>query len=241
MARRGLLFAMALAHPAPASSSASFPALHSDAARPGTSTLKGQAGQPAGATVGAARFRTSLVTAQIALSMALLVAAGLFVKSLLNVSRVGSRRRGGRRRDLLGLSPELKRLHAGAQSRAPFERIEDDASGAARREERVSAAMVPLLAGSNWGSDVSVEGFEPGPDTDRERAVQRGGRRATSARSGCRSLAGREFTSVRHGRRADGSPSSTRRSRVSSTWGAMPWATGSAHGQRARPTSRSSA
>src|SRR5262249_15982205 len=36
----------------------------------------------------AARFRASLVTAQIALSMALLIAAGLFVKSLRNVSRV---------------------------------------------------------------------------------------------------------------------------------------------------------
>ena len=36
----------------------------------------------------AARFRTALVTAQIALSMALLVSAGLFVKSLGNVSSV---------------------------------------------------------------------------------------------------------------------------------------------------------
>ena len=37
---------------------------------------------------GAARFRSSLVTAQIALSMALLISAGLFIKSLRNVSRV---------------------------------------------------------------------------------------------------------------------------------------------------------
>src|SRR5512146_710512 len=37
---------------------------------------------------GAARFRTGLVTAQIALSMTLLIAAGLFIKSLRNVSRV---------------------------------------------------------------------------------------------------------------------------------------------------------
>jgi len=39
-------------------------------------------------TRAAARFRTSLVTAQIALSMTLLIAAGLFLKSLANVSRV---------------------------------------------------------------------------------------------------------------------------------------------------------
>jgi predicted permease len=52
-----------------------FPALHST--RPDLiSSLKGQAGQPSGAR-SAARFRTSLATLQIALSMALLVAAGL--------------------------------------------------------------------------------------------------------------------------------------------------------------------
>jgi hypothetical protein len=37
---------------------------------------------------GAARFRAGLVTAQIALSMALLISAGLFLRSLVNVSRV---------------------------------------------------------------------------------------------------------------------------------------------------------
>ena len=52
-----------------------FPALNSTRAEL-VSTLKGQAGQPSGARA-AARFRTALVTAQIALSMALLVAAGL--------------------------------------------------------------------------------------------------------------------------------------------------------------------
>ena len=36
----------------------------------------------------ATRFRATLVTVQIALSMALLVSAGLFLKSLMNVSRV---------------------------------------------------------------------------------------------------------------------------------------------------------
>jgi hypothetical protein len=59
-----------------------FPALHST--RPDlVSALKGQSGQPSGAR-SAVRFRTSLATAQIALSMALLVSAGLFTKSLFN-------------------------------------------------------------------------------------------------------------------------------------------------------------
>jgi predicted permease len=43
---------------------------------------------------------------------------------------------------------------------------------ASRRSSRrfpvtgVTASLVPLLSGSNWGSDVSVEGFERGPDVD---------------------------------------------------------------------------
>ena len=81
-----------------------FPALHST--RPDLlPTLKGQSGQPSGAK-GAARFRTSLATFQIAISMTLLIAAGLFVKSLAKVSRVEL----GLKTDNIvtfGVSPEL--------------------------------------------------------------------------------------------------------------------------------------
>ncbi len=63
-----------------------FPALHSTRADLVT-TIRANAGQISGARA-AARFRATLVTAQIALSMALLISAGLFMKSLLNVSRV---------------------------------------------------------------------------------------------------------------------------------------------------------
>jgi hypothetical protein len=63
-----------------------FPALHSTRADL-ISGIKANASQPAGARA-ANRFRASLVTVQVALSMALLVSAGLFIKSLRNVSRV---------------------------------------------------------------------------------------------------------------------------------------------------------
>ena len=63
-----------------------FPALHST--RPNlASTLKGVSGQPAGAR-SAALFRKILVALQVTLSMLLLAVAGLFLKSLVNVSRV---------------------------------------------------------------------------------------------------------------------------------------------------------
>jgi len=98
-----------------------FPALAST--RPDlVSALKGQAGQPSGPRA-AARLRTALVTAQIALSMTLLISAGLFLKSLVNVSRVDL---GVRIENLatFRISPELNGYDA-TRSRALFERVED--------------------------------------------------------------------------------------------------------------------
>ena len=138
-----------------------FPALH--ATKPDlVSAIKAQAGQPSGARA-AARFRSTLVTAQIALSMALLISAGLFVKSLMNVSRVNL----GVKLDNLitfGLSPDLNGYEF-ARARTFFERTEEEMA-AVPGVTAVAASMVPLLAGSNWGSSVSVQGFEKGPDTD---------------------------------------------------------------------------
>lgn len=138
-----------------------FPALHATRADL-ASALKGQAGQPGGAR-SAARFRTSLATVQIALSMALLIAAGLFTRSLFNVSRVDL----GLKIDnvvTFGISPALNGYNA-EQSRALFERLEDELA-AVPGVTGVGDALVPLLAGSNWGNDVAVEGFKAGPDTD---------------------------------------------------------------------------
>jgi len=138
-----------------------FPALHST--RPDLiSALKGQSGQPSGAR-SASRFRTSLATAQIALSMALLVSAGLFTRSLFNVSRVDL----GLRADnvvTFQISP-ARNGYTVDQTRQLFERVEDEL-GALPGVSGVSSSTVPLLSGSNWGSDVAVEGFKAGPDTD---------------------------------------------------------------------------
>jgi predicted permease len=165
-----------------------FPALHST--KPDlVSAIKAQAGQPSGAR-SAARFRTSLVTAQIALSMALLVAAGLFVKSLVNVSRVEL----GVKVDnvvTFGISPSLSGYQT-PRSMTLFERTERELSGIPG-VTGVAAASVPLLAGNNWGNDVSVEGFKRDPDTDanaRYNQVSAGYFRTL----GIPLMAGREFT-----------------------------------------------
>jgi len=112
---------------------------------------------------GAARFRTSLVTAQIALSMALLVSAGLFIKSLRNVSRVEL----GINIDnvvTFGISPGLSGYDT-TRMAALYRRVEDEI-GAIPGVTGVTASAVQILANSNWGQSVSVEGFHKDPDTD---------------------------------------------------------------------------
>ena len=138
-----------------------YPALHST--RPDlVSALKGSAGQPSGAH-GASRFRTTLATSQIALSMTLLVAAGLFTRSLYNVSRVDL---GLQTEQLVTFSvaPELNG-YTPAQSIAFFGRVEE-ALAALPGVTGVGASRISLLSGSNWGSSVRVQGFEAGPDTN---------------------------------------------------------------------------
>ena len=95
--------------------------------------------------------------------MALLVPAGLFAKSLFNVSRVDL----GLKTDhmmLFSISPELN-SYTTERTRQLFERMEDEI-GAMPGVTSVVAAIVPVLAGDNWGNSLVVEGFEAGPDTD---------------------------------------------------------------------------
>ncbi|HUQ89275.1 MAG TPA: ABC transporter permease, partial [Vicinamibacterales bacterium] len=138
-----------------------FPALHST--RPDlAATLKNQAGQPGGAKA-ARRFRTTLATVQIAMSMALLVPAGLFAKSLFNVSRVDL----GLKADhmvLFSIAPELNG-YTTERTRQLFERMEDEIA-AVPGVTSVVATIVPILAGDNWGNSLGVEGFQAGPDTN---------------------------------------------------------------------------
>jgi predicted permease len=167
-----------------------FPALHST--RPDlVSTLKNQAGQPSGAR-GAARFRLVLATTQIALSMMLLAASGFFVKSLLNVSRVDL----GIKVDnviTFGLSPELSG-YTPEKTRLFFERLEEELR-ATPGVTGVTVALVPLLAGNNWGNDVNVQGFASGPDTDSNSRFNEVGP-GYFATMGVPLMAGREFTAA---------------------------------------------
>jgi predicted permease len=138
-----------------------FPALHST--RPDLVTsIRANAGQISGART-AARFRSTLVTVQIALSMALLICAGLFIRSLMNVSNVDL----GLKVDnvvTFSIAPSLSG-YENERSRILFRRVEEELA-ALPGVTGVTSSLVPLLAGSNWGNDVHVQGFPEGPDVD---------------------------------------------------------------------------
>jgi predicted permease len=165
-----------------------FPALQST--RPDLVTsLRSATGKHSGSRA-AARFRSSLVTAQIALSMALLVSAGLFIKSLRNVSRAEL----GVKVDnvvTFGLSPRLNG-YDNPRSAQLFERVERELA-AIPGVTGVTNSLVPLLAGSNWGSDVAVQGFKKDPDTDANSRFNEVGP-GYFRTLGIPLLAGREFT-----------------------------------------------
>ncbi len=138
-----------------------FPALHGT--RPDLiAAIREQGGQPSGGR-SAARWRSALATAQIGLALALLASAGLFTKSLANVTRLDL----GISVDSVitfAVSPELNG-YTPERSKEFFRRLTDELAqtpGVAS----VATATVPLIGGSNWGNDVGVEGFPKGPDVD---------------------------------------------------------------------------
>ena len=154
-----------------------------------SSSLKGQSGR-SGASKAATRFRFGLVTAQIALSTTLLVSAGLFIRSLTNVSRV----------DLgldvdnvvtFSISPD-RNGYTPERSRQLFTETEAELASLPGVSS-VTASMVPLLAGSNWGSSAYVQGFPIEPDTDVHSRYNEVGPGYFST-LGISLLAGREFT-----------------------------------------------
>jgi predicted permease len=138
-----------------------FPALHSTRSDL-ISTIRAGAGQIAGGQV-AARFRTGLVMLQVALSTALLVSAGLFLKSLVNVGRVDLGIDTG---NVVTFSISPFRVgYDSLSSKVLYARIED-ALRSQPGVTGVTSSMVPLLSGDSWGNDVVVQGFECLPDTD---------------------------------------------------------------------------
>jgi len=171
-----------------------FPALHST--RPDLVTaLRNNSGKLAGGRT-ARRFRTSLATGQIALAMALLMSAGLFVKSLWQLKRADL---GVRVENLVTFSVTPERSgYDSARTRALYNRMEEELRklpGASA----VTSAMVPLIARNNWTQTVKVEGFKVDESSPRSGASFNGVGSGHFHAIGVPLLAGRDFTDADDG------------------------------------------
>ncbi|MGH8639855.1 MAG: FtsX-like permease family protein, partial [Burkholderiales bacterium] len=121
---------------------------------------------------------------------ALLMSAGLFVKSLWNVSRVE-----------LGVQIDNVATFSVSPSRSGYDSTRSKVLYTRLEEELaslpgvtgVTSSMVPLLGGSNWGSDVQVQGFKEDADTDDNARFNEIGPGYFKT-LGVPILAGREFT-----------------------------------------------
>ena len=112
---------------------------------------------------GSVRFRTGLVTAQVALSMTLLCSAGLFLKSLTNVNRVHL----GIRTDSVvtfGVAPQQIGYDS-LRTAALFDRLSAELANLPGATG-VTSALIPILRGWSNGNDVDVDGFPTTPDAD---------------------------------------------------------------------------
>jgi predicted permease len=165
-----------------------FPALHST--RSGLiDSIRSNAGQITGHR-GAARFRSALVTAQIALATGLLICSGLFLKSLVNVTHVDL---GLHVDDVVTFTMSPRRSgFDSTHTMLLFQQVEEELARLPG-VTGVTSSQVPLLAGSNWGTDVYVEGFKTGPDIDNNSRYNEVGPGYFST-LGIPVLQGREFT-----------------------------------------------
>jgi predicted permease len=150
--------------------------------------LKCQAGQLSGSK-SADRYRTALASAQIALSLALLVMAGLFAKSLLNVNRENL----GVKIDRVitfRISPSLNG-YAPQRSLQLFERLENELA-VLPGVTGVSDSDISLLSGDSNRSSVVVEGYKADPNTNSESLFNKVGP-AYFSTLGIPLISGREF------------------------------------------------
>jgi putative ABC transport system permease protein len=137
-----------------------FPALQST--RPDLApTLKDQSGQST-STGAANAFRKTLVTAQVAISLLLLISAGLFARTLSNLRNIDL----GMRVDhllMFSVSPKLNRYSPEASTHF-FDQLTDRLA-AIPGVSSVSGGQNPVISGMSNGAGINVPGYTS-PDDD---------------------------------------------------------------------------
>jgi predicted permease len=156
------------------------------------STLKDQASGVVGGGLGHLRLRKSLVVSQVALSLMLLIGAGLFARSLYNVKNIDS----GIRTDHLisfAVQPSLNGYNQ-ERMRSLFERLQENIARLPGIRA-TSMAEVALLAGDNENTSIEIEGYHAKEDEDMNVEQNKIGP-GFFATLGMPLLAGRDFTNA---------------------------------------------
>jgi len=165
-----------------------FPALQST--RPDlVAALKSQSGQ-SGSTGSANTFRKSLVTAQVAISLLLLISAGLFARTLKNLSSIDL----GVKVDHLlsfSISPKLNK-YTDQSAAQLYDRLTERLA-AIPGTKLVSAAIMAAIAGNTASENITVPGYAPPTDEAADTNVNAVGSDYFRT-MGMPLIAGREFT-----------------------------------------------
>ena len=152
-------------------------------------TLKDQAGAVVGGS-SQAGLKKALVVAQVALSLLLLIGAGLFLRTLQNLSDLGP---GFPVERLVGfdVNPSLLGYRT-EQNKALYRRL-TDSLGAIPGVQSVGLASMRILEDNEWDSGVTVEGFLPSKDGEHAEPFMNSVSPGYFAAMGIPIVAGRDF------------------------------------------------
>jgi predicted permease len=127
-------------------------------------SLKDASGAVAGTAGASVRLRKTLVAAQVALSFLLLAGAGLFVKTLANLKASHTGFRDADRLVSFQVDPSLNGYSA-ERTQAFFRQLQESIR-ATPGVKSAAYSVVPVLAGDEWDSTMSVEGHKSSDGED---------------------------------------------------------------------------
>jgi predicted permease len=178
------------------------PALQTTKPNVGT-VLKDEASAVVGS--GNKGLRKSLVVVQVALSLLLLIGAGLFLRSLENLSHLGAGFNASR---LIGfeIDPTLSG-YKDERTKVVYRDLTDSLKGLPGVES-VGLASMRILENDEWDSSMTVEGYNPDKPDDRAEPYMNSISPNYFATLGVPIVAGRDFTTadsreVKHGEKED--------------------------------------
>jgi len=151
-------------------------------------TLKDQAGAVVGG--GHGRLRNVLVVTQVALSLLLLIGAGLFLRSLKNLSNLGT---GFPAERLVGFNIDPSLNGYTPQQLNGFYQQLTDSLGAIPGVKSVAVASMRIMENNEWDSGLTAEGYSPTKADDHPQAYMNQIGPGYFATLGVPIVAGRDF------------------------------------------------